>query len=60
MPLRDKAAPTPEDSTGPGAHRDLVTWVVFEGRTTHDKPDEQGKWWPRWSTMGAARGVKRT
>ena len=31
------AAPTPEDSTGPGAHWDLVAWVVFEGRTTHDE-----------------------
>ena len=35
--MRDKAAPTPEDSTGPGAHRDLVAWVVFEGRTTQDE-----------------------
>ena len=36
-PLGREPAPTPEDSTGPGAHRDLVAWVTFEGRTKQDE-----------------------
>ena len=31
--VEETRQPTPEDSTGPGAHRDLVAWVTFEGRT---------------------------
>ena len=37
----------------------LLGWFSKAGQRT-TSPDEQGKWWPRRSTMAATGGVKRT